>query len=147
MHCAALQGLRPAPTANTCDGKFSWVTFGPPIAEKRGLPPSSRKHNFDTEQAAKRKQERAARQPKAQGKPQQQRQQQQQQQAPVRPEQQQLDPARRLRAVRKKLRQIDALAEVAAGGQTLSDEEAAKLAAREGLEREAAALEAALAVT
>lgn len=56
--------------------------------------------------------------------------------------QQPLDAARRLRAVQKKLRQIEGIAEKAAAGQALQPEEAAKLAQRQDLEAEAARLAA-----
>lgn len=56
--------------------------------------------------------------------------------------QQPLDAARRLRAVQKKLRQIEGIAEKAAAGQALQPEEAAKLAQQQDLEAEAARLAA-----
>ena len=58
---------------------------------------------------------------------------QQVQQAPT-------DPAKRLRAVQKKLRQITGIADKAAAGTALNDEERQKLAGRAALEAEAAAL-------
>lgn len=52
------------------------------------------------------------------------------------------NPKKRLRALRKKLRQIDALEDrVAAGGEALSEAEAAKVAGKAELEAEAAQLE------
>ena len=53
------------------------------------------------------------------------------------------DPAKRLRGVQKKLRQIGAIEEKEAAGQALQAEELAKLEQKAALEAEAAALAAA----